>query len=190
MSGHLRLRPRRFLRISRSRTWPRLGLRSGRGEALELLRVYDPERATQVILQVLTSKNRPYLTDIEVSAPEFVDVAEADELLMSNVQRYVEQFKRGGKLYRPGRGPAPRVWARYLIRTVEVAVGRRLLAIVPHLKTIVLRHEPVGVKLACVNGLVALEPDKGVWSILVKLLNDPSPSIRRTCAKFLSRVKQ
>lgn len=139
---------------------------------------------------MLTSKNRPYLTDIEVSAPEFVDVAEADELLMSNVQRYVEQFKRGGKLYRPGRGPAPRVWARYLIRTVEVAVGRRLLAIVPHLKTIVLRHEPVGVKLACVNGLVALEPDKGVWSILVKLLNDPSPSIRRTCAKFLSRVKQ
>lgn len=134
-------------------------------------------------------KSRRYLDDEDVSALAFLDTAEADELLISNIQRYVERFERGAKRYRGG-NPAPLVWARYLKRTIEVAVGRNLRAIVSHLTTIVLRYEPAGVKITCVNALVALESEKDVWPILVTLLNDPSPGVRKLCAKHLSKVKQ
>ena len=156
---------------------PRIGLADS--EVLRLLRVYDPQRTIEAVVHTL-SQERRFHSKLSTALLEAMEAPEADELLIKDLERYIQKYRRGG---------VGSSWRDLIRNTIQVVGRRRLEEAVPLLATIALRYEPENVKLDCVDALVSIG-GKSVAEVFVKLLDDHFTKVRTRAAKHLLEMHQ
>jgi HEAT repeat protein len=154
-------------------------------EILQLLRIYDPRRTIEKVVHAVGQEKRFY-RELSVTLLEAMEAPEADDLLIKDLERYVQQLEGGSKSWRGG---ILKYWRKSIRKTIQAVSRRRLRSAVPHLETIVLRYEPENIKLDCIDALLSIS-DEINCEVLVKLLEDHFPSVRNRASKQLIQMSE
>jgi len=154
-------------------------------EILQLLRIYDPQRTIKEVVRTLSQEKR-FHDETSVALLEAMEAPETDDLLIKDLERYIQQLK-GGSKWRSGKILS--YWRRSIRRTIRAVARRRLEEAKPYLATIVLRHEPQNLKLDCIDALVSLGGES-IIEVLVKLLDDRFAKVRNRASKHLLEMDQ
>lgn len=154
-------------------------------EILQLLRIYDPQRTIEQVVRTLSQESR-FHSETSVALLEAMKAPEADDLLIKDLERYVQRFERGSKWWR---GRIMSYWRESIRRTVQVVARHRLETAEHYLATIVLRYEPENVKLDCMDALISIG-GKTVVEVFVKLLDDRFAKVRNKASRHLLEMNQ
>lgn len=154
-------------------------------EILQLLRIYDPHRTIEKVVCALSQEKRFY-TEMSATLLEAMEAPEADDLLIKDLERYVQQLQGGSKGWR---GSIVQYWRKSIRKTIQVVSRRRLELAVSQLERIVLRHEPENIKLDCIDALIGISDEISI-EVLVKLLEDPSSRVRNRASGCLLQMQE
>ena len=154
-------------------------------ELLQLLRVYDPRRTIEEVVRALSHEKRFY-KELSVTLLETMEAPETDDLLIKDLERYVQQLKGGSKRWR---AKVLKYWRASIRKTIQAVSRRRLKLAVPHLETIILRYEPENIKLDCIDALLNIS-DEINTEVLVKLLEDHFPGVRNRASNQLIQMSE